>query len=147
MTLYRPASSVTAVSARLFLGSAVDAERMAKNNPHQIQTVITRCEESVKRRAAGIRCLEFPVHDAQPISIALLNAILESIYQAVTEGAVLVHCHAGLSSVPILVAAFLDQSGSVRFEDAIRYLRRLRPEIALSPNLIQSVTSEIVYED
>jgi hypothetical protein len=42
------------------------------------------------------------------------------------------------------VAAFLDQTGSVKFEDAIRNLRKLRPEIVPSPNLIQSVTSEIV---
>ena len=147
MTLNRPDSSVTAVTTRLFLGSAADAEWLAKYNVHQIRTVITLCEKGVKRRAAGIRYLHFPVRDAQPIPIALLNAILEAIYQAVAEGAVLVHCTAGLSRAPTLVAAFLDQTGSVRFEDAIRNLRRLRPEIAPSPNLIRSITSEIVYED
>jgi protein-tyrosine phosphatase len=147
MTLHRPASSVTAVSTRLFLGSLADAEWLAKDNPHQIQTVITLCEESVKRRAAGIRYLQFSIRDVQPIPIALLSAILEAIFQAVAEGATLVHCHAGLSRAPTLIAAFLDQTGSVRFEEAIRFLRKLRPEIAPSPNLIQSVTSQIVCED
>ena len=109
--------------------------------------MITLCEKGVKRRAAGIRYLDFPVHVAQPIPIALLNAILEAIYQAVAEGTVLVHCHGGLSRAPTLVAAFLDQTGSTRFEDAIRFLAKLRPEIAPSPNLIRSITSEIVYED
>jgi hypothetical protein len=46
-----------------------------------------------------------------------------------------------------LVAAFLDQTGSARFEEAIGTLRKLRPEIAPDPNLIKSVTSQIVYED
>jgi|ERR1700735_1545802 protein-tyrosine phosphatase len=147
MTLNRPDSSVTAVTTRLFLGRAADAERLAKDNPHQVRTVITLCEKGVKRRAAGIRYLDFPVHVAQPIPIALLNAILEAIYQAVAEGTVLVHCHGGLSRAPTLVAAFLDQTGSTRFEDAIRFLAKLRPEIAPSPNLIRSITSEIVYED
>jgi hypothetical protein len=148
MTLNRPASPVTAVSPRLFLGSLGDAEWLAKdNNPHQIRTVIRLCERRVKRRAAGIRYLHFPVRDAQPIPIELLNAILEANYQAVAEGTVLVHYHAGLSRAPTLVAAFLDQTGSRRFEDAIRYLAKLRPEIAPSPNLIRCVTSEIVYED
>jgi protein-tyrosine phosphatase len=147
MTLYRPAFSVTPVSPRLFLGSLADAERLAKDNPHQIRTVITLCEKRVKQRAAGIRYLEFPVRDAQPIPIAMLNAILEAIYQAVAEGATLVHCHFGLSKAPTLVAAFLDQTGSARFEEAIRTLRKLRPEIAPAPNLIRSVRSEIVYED
>ncbi len=147
MTLNRPDSSATAVTTRLFLGGAADAEWLANDNPHQIRTVITLCEERIKRRAAGIRYLHFPVRDAQPIPIALLDAILEAIYQAVAEGTVLVHCNAGLSRAPTLVAAFLDQTGSVRFEEAIRNLGRLRSEIAPSPNLIRSITSEIVYED
>jgi protein-tyrosine phosphatase len=140
-------SSVTAVSTRLFLGSLADAERLAKANPYQIQTVITLCEASVKRRARGVRYLQFPVRDAQPIPIALLNAILEAIYRAVADGAVLVHCHLGQSRAPTLVAAFLDQTGSARFEEAIRTLRKLRPEIAPAPDLIRSIKSEIVYED
>src|ERR1039458_4154740 len=107
MTLNRPDSSVTAVTTRLFLGSAADAEWLAKYNVHQIRTVITLCEKGVKRRAAGIRYLHFPVRDAQPIPIALLNAILEAIYQAVAEGAVLVHCDSGISSAPSLVAGFV----------------------------------------
>lgn len=147
MRHYSPASSVTPVSPRLFLGSLADAEWLATYNVHQIQTVITLCEQRVKHRVAGIRYLEFPVRDAHPIPIALLNAILEAIYQAVAEGATLVHCHFGLSRAPTLVAAFLDQTGSARFEDAICTLRKLRPEIAPSPNLIRSVTSQIVYED
>ena len=147
MTLNRLASSVTAVSTRQFLGSLADAERLAKDNPHQIRTVISLCEERVKQRATDIRYVQFPVRDTQPIPIALLSAILEAIYQAVAQGTVLVHCHSGISRAPTLVAAFLDQTGSVRFEDAIRFLRKLRPEIAPSPNLIRSVTSEIVYED
>jgi hypothetical protein len=61
MTLTRLASSVTAVSPRLFLGSLADAERLAKDNPYQIQTVITLCEERVKHRSVGIRYLEFSV--------------------------------------------------------------------------------------
>ena len=147
MTLNRLTSSVTAVAPRLFLGSLADAEWLAEYNVHQIQTVITLCEERVKQRAPDIRYLQFPVRDAHPIPIALLNAILEAIYEAVAQGAVLVHCSAGISRAPTFVAAFLDQTGSVRFEEAISTLRKLRPEIAPSPDLIRSITSEIVNED
>jgi hypothetical protein len=145
--IIRPASSVTAVSPRLFLGSLADAERLAKDNPRPIRTVITLCEECVKQRATGIRYLQFPVCDARPIPIALLNAILEAIYQAVADGATLVHCHSRIPRTPTLLAAFLDQTGSAKFEDAICFLAKLRPEITPSPNLIRSVTSGIVYED
>ena len=144
MRIVPPASSVTPVSPRLFLGSLVDAKRLAKDNPHSIRTVITLCEECVKQRATGIRYLQFPVCDARPIPIALLNAILESIYQAVADGATLVHSHSEISNTPTLLAALLDQTGSAKFEDAICFLAKLRPEIAPSPNLIRCVTNGIV---
>ena len=147
MTLNRLDSSVVAVPPRLFLGSAADAEWLAKYNVHQIRTVITMCEDRVEQRAPDIRYLHFPVRDAHPIPIAFLNAILEAIYQAVAQGAVLVHCREGISRAPALVAAFLDQTGSVRFEEAIRFLAMLRPEIAPSPSLIRGIKSQIVYED
>ena len=51
MALKALASSVTPVSTKLFLGSLADAERLAKDNPHQIRTVITLCEKRVKHRA------------------------------------------------------------------------------------------------
>ena len=143
MTLNRPDSSVTAVTTRLLLGRAADAEQLAKDNPHQVQTVITLCEKGVKRRAAGIRYLHFPVRDAQPIPIALLNAILEAIYQAVAEGTVLVHCHFGLSRAPTLIAAYFDSIGFLRFMEAIRYLEELRPAIAPSPVLVHTIAHEL----
>ena len=67
MTLNRPAFSVTPVSPKLFLGSLADAERLANANPYQIQTVITLCEARLKQRVRGVRYIEFPVRDAQPI--------------------------------------------------------------------------------
>jgi len=70
---------------------------LAKGNPHRIRTVITFCEERVKQRAANIGSLQSPLPDAQPIPIALLNAILEAIYRAVAEGAAPVDCHPGLT--------------------------------------------------
>jgi hypothetical protein len=73
---------------------------LAKGNPHQIRTVITFCEERVKQRAANIASLQSPLPDAQPIPIALLNAILEAIYRAVAEGAAPVDCHPGLTRAP-----------------------------------------------
>jgi hypothetical protein len=142
MIFNRPDSSVTAVTTRLFLGRAADAERSANDNPHQIRTAITLSGTAVKRRAAAIRNLYFPVRDAQPISIALLNAILKAVYQAVAEGALLVHCHTGISRAPTLVAAFLDQTGSRRFEEAIRFLAKLRPEIAPAPNMIRGIPGD-----
>lgn len=144
MRFISTASSLTAVSPRLFLGCLADAEWLANYNIHQIRTVITLCKERVRQRAPGIRYIQFPVRDAHPIPTALLTAILDTIYEGIAQGATLVHCHAGISRAPTLVAAFLDQTGSARFEEAICTLRKLRPEIAPSPHLILSITSEIV---
>jgi hypothetical protein len=56
------ACSVTPVSTKLFLGSLAYAERLAKDNPHQIRTVIILWEGSVNDaiRASGIFSSQCP---------------------------------------------------------------------------------------
>jgi len=145
MTLNRPASSVTAVSTRLFLGSLSDAEQLAKDNPHQIRTVISLCEKRAKQRAAGIRYLQFPVRDARPIAVAWLNAILISIEDGMARGRVLVHCGAGMSRAPTVVAALLDRIGFLDFDRALSYLEDLRPAVAPSKALVESIARELSH--
>jgi hypothetical protein len=135
--------SITKVLDCLFLGGRRDAEALSSANPHQIATVITLCEEPVGRRVPGIRYLHFPVRDARPISISWLNAILISIEESVVRGAVLVHCGVGVSRAPTVVAAFLDRIGFLGFARALSYLEDLRPDVAPSRALVESIAREL----
>jgi protein-tyrosine phosphatase len=136
-------SSPTPVLDRLFLGSLGDAEALSSANPHQIVTVISLCREPVVQRISGIRYLHFPVRDARPISIAWLNAILTSIEESMTRGSVLVHCAAGMSRAPTVVAAFLDRIGFLGFARALSYLEALRPVVTPAKALVESIEREL----
>jgi protein-tyrosine phosphatase len=135
--------SPTPVLDRLYLGSLEDAEELSRANPHRITTVISLCREPVLQRVSGIHYLHFPVRDARPISIAWLNAILIAIEESVPRGAVLVHCGAGMSRAPTVVAALLDRIGFLSFAWALSYLQELRPAVAPSRALVESIEREL----
>jgi hypothetical protein len=137
--------SPTEIINHLFLGGLEDAEALSRANPYQIVTVITLCHEPVVQRVSGIRYLHFPVRDASPISIAWLNAILTSIEESMTRGSVLVHCGAGMSRAPTVVAALLDRIGLLSFARALSYLEALRPVVAPSRALVESIARELSH--
>jgi hypothetical protein len=137
--------SITKVLDRLFLVGLENAEALFSSNPHQIATVITLCREPVKRPVPGIRYRYFPVRDARPVSIAWLNAILTSLEESLSRGAVLVHCGAGLSRAPTVVAAYLDRIGFLGFVRALSYLEDLRPAVAPARVLVESIARELSH--
>lgn len=133
---------LTKISERLFLGSADDADELVATNPHRIRTVLTLCESPVRRRTADVRYLHFPIRDAKPVPVAWLNSILTALEENIHDGPVLVHCAAGLSRSPAVVAAFLDRAGFMDFPQALDFLESIRP-IAPSPILVESIASEL----
>lgn len=136
-------SSPTPVLDHLYLGSLEDAEELSRANPHRITTVISLCREPVVQRVSGVRYLHFPVRDARPISIAWLNAILCALEESMARGSVLIHCGAGMSRAPTVVAAYLDRIGFLGFARALSYLEALRPVVAPSKALVESIEREL----
>jgi protein-tyrosine phosphatase len=137
------APPLTKVSERLFLGSSDDAEALAAANPHHIKAVLNLSEAPIRRRANAVRYLHFPIRDARPIPVAWLNSILTAIEENFREGAILVHCAAGLSRSPTVVAAFLHRVGFLDFPRALRFIENIRPAIAPSPVLVRSIAAEL----
>lgn len=136
-------TGITPVTGRLHIGSLQDAESLAGNNPHQIQTVITLCEERVERRTPGIRYRHLPILDSRPVQPRRLQHILCALEEAVHNGAVLLHCAAGVSRTPTIAAAYLHHIGFQEFTRAIAYLADIRPEIGPSPVLVDSVIRQL----
>jgi len=135
--------AATQVLDNLYLGSLEDAESLCLANERGISTVISLCREPVRCRAINIKYLHFPVRDERPISIAWLNAILTAIEEGMAQGPVLVHCGAGMSRAPSVVAAYLDRMGFLGFVRALSYLEEIRPVVAPSRKLVESIEREL----
>ncbi len=112
-------------------------------NVHGIRTVLTLCEEPVHQSANSVRYIHLPVRDARPIATSFLNAILSAIEDSLREGPLLVHCSAGISRSPAVVAAFLDRTGFMTFKSALDFLEQLRPAVNPSAVLVESIASEL----
>jgi protein-tyrosine phosphatase len=131
--------TMTKVLHGLYLGDIDEAEALVRTNPQQIRTVVTLCREPVEVRSPKIAYMHFPMVDSRPMRIDSLSAILQAIESAFAKGSILVHCTAGISRSPAVLAAFLFLHGFPSYGNALTYLKRLRPEVHPSPVLAHSI--------
>lgn len=50
---------------RMFVGDLRAAERLAKENPVRIRTVVSVCTEKIQTRNNEVKCVHLPILDAQ----------------------------------------------------------------------------------
>lgn len=129
---------MTKIWERIYLGSLKDAELLARSNPQRITTVVSLCQEQIVHRAAKLTYIRIPIWDTRPISAQKFEDILFAIAIGVRRGKLLVHCLAGKSRSPILVAAWLDRCGYAEIDNALSQIAELR-DLAPSPTLLASV--------
>ena len=128
---------MTKIWDRIYLGSFKDAEQLASANPCGITSVVSLCEEEV-RRAENISYVHQPIADSRPIPAQRFDAIMQAIEQGVRQGNLLVHCVGGMSRSPIMVAAWLHRCGYTGIDRALAEIGEMR-DIQPSPVLLKSV--------
>jgi len=94
--------SATQVWERLFIGGIGDAEALAESNPFGITTVVTLCEEEVQKRAAGVNYLHIPLREDWSLPIGKFDEIIDSLWENIRWGKVLVHSFDGADRAPIV---------------------------------------------
>jgi atypical dual specificity phosphatase len=129
---------VTNIWERIYLGSLEDAEQLARSNPRRITSVISLCQEQINHHTAKITYIRIPIWDTRPISAQKLEDIMFAMAIGVRRGNVLVHCLAGKSRSPIMVAAWLDRCGYAGIDKALSQIAELR-DVAPSRTLLESV--------
>jgi protein-tyrosine phosphatase len=136
-------SNSTRVWERLYLGSLVDAEKIARSNPFDITTVVSLCSQQVFTRGNGIHYIRIPVTDARPIAATKFDVIMACIGEEIQKGAVLLHCGAGVSRSPIFAAAWMHRCGYRNFDLALKEIAELRPGIDPCVELCASVKEHL----
>jgi protein-tyrosine phosphatase len=130
---------MTQIWERLFIGGLTDAQRLAKGNLNGIDTVISLCEECVSSKRHGVSYISLAIQDDRPIPVGQFDRIMDAIAENIRWGTVLLHCGVGLSRAPSLAAAYLHVVGYKDIDAAISEIERLRPIIAPSKVLLQSI--------
>ena len=129
---------MTRVWERLYLGSLKDAEQLARSNPQRITTVVSLSREQALHRAPKTTYIHIPIPDSRPVSAQKFEDIMFAMAIGVRRGNLLVHCLAGMSRSPILVAAWLHRCGYAGIDKALSEIAELR-QLAPSHTLLRSV--------
>lgn len=134
---------MTHVWTRLFLGGLTDAQRLAKENPNHIGTVISLCEACVASKRHGVNYVHIPIEDDQPVPVGHFDRIMDAIAENVRWGTVLLHCGVGISRAPSMTAAWMHVVGYMNIDAAIEEIRQMRPIIDPSIVLLNSVKEHL----
>lgn len=129
---------MTKIWERIYLGSLKDAEQLARSNPQGITTVVSLSRERVVHRAPKITYIHIPISDSRPISAQKFEDIMFAVAIGVQRGNLLVHCLAGKSRSPIVIAAWLHRCGYAGIDTALSQIAELR-DLAPSDTLLASV--------
>ncbi len=134
---------MTQVWERLFLGGLNDAKLLAKGNPNNIDTVISLCDGCVTSKRPGVNYIHIPIADEQPVPVGRFGRIVSAIAENIRWGTVLVHCGVGISRAPSMTAAWMHVVGYKNIDAAIEEIRLMRPFIAPSTVLLNSVKEHL----
>ena len=129
---------MTRIWERIYVGNLKDAELLARSNPQRIATVISLTREQAVSRAPSITYIHIPIPDSRPLSAQKFEDIMFAIAIGVRRGNLLVHCLAGMSRSPILVAVWMQRCGYAGIDKALSEIGELR-ELAPSRTLLKSV--------
>jgi atypical dual specificity phosphatase len=129
--------AMTRVFERLYLGDARDADNLAVVNPSGITGVVNVCTETNQERREGIKYAHHPLDEYEWILPRRFELIMTGIGKLVRGGTVLIHCAAGSSRSPVVVALYMHVVGYKNFDEALSELRSLRPVVAPSALVIQ----------
>ena len=129
---------MTRILKRLYLGSASDADHLAISNPMGIRTVINVSTEKSERRRPGLSYLHYPIVDGATVEPSVFEKVMTAIARQLRSGTVLVHCSAGMSRSPVMVAVYLRYAGHECFDCALETISELRRLIDPNPVLVLS---------
>uniref|UniRef100_T1IV26 Uncharacterized protein n=1 Tax=Strigamia maritima TaxID=126957 RepID=T1IV26_STRMM len=89
----------------------------------------------------GIFFYNFPWRDYGVAPLESITDVMKVIAFSLVEGKVAIHCHAGLGRTGVVIACYLVYSTRIRGNDAIRYVRRRRPNSIQTSIQVATVNS------
>jgi len=129
--------AMTKVFERLYVGDAHDADSLAVTNPFGITAVLNVNTETNQQWRDGITYVFSLLNEYEWIQPQKFERLMITISQLVRGGTVLVHCSAGSSRSPVIVALYMHVVGYKNFDNALTELRSLCPVVAPSSLVLE----------
>jgi protein-tyrosine phosphatase len=147
MTLRFHNDGMTKIWERLYLGCFYDAESL-KENPKDITAVLNVTQDRLNFNGTHAHDLvlwqnstwEDGFQIKRETFWEMLGYLKDCLF---TKETVLVHCHAGWSRSPSIVAAYMHISGFQSFDKALEYVKLLRPHIKPSNEVVRSIKQHL----
>lgn len=130
--------AITKIWERLYLGNANDADHLSVSNPLGITAVMNVSLEPNRQRREGIVYVHLPLDESEWIPPHKIEQVMTALSQLVRSRKVLVHCAAGFSRSPVMVALYMHVVGYKNFKDALSELSGLRPVVDPSKLVMES---------
>ncbi len=137
----QPMSKITDL---LYVGNYGNAARLTDENLEGIQAVLNVSTEPPYNQAESIQYRAIRFDDGHEIPLhAFAEAIAFLQFQHETGHKTLVHCAAGISRSPSVVAAFLHHSKQYDLDLAFNIIRKCRPIVQPHPLIIRSIKKHL----
>ena len=116
------------VHHRLFVGGALAAANLAKDNPSKITAVLNVHSKPDEQQSPGIVYMHVPFEDGHAIPKKAFVKCLGWLKHMYEDGhTILIHCAAGISRSVVTTASFMHFMGIADFDQALHEIKMIRP--------------------
>lgn len=135
----------TEILRTVWLGNWADGAKLAIENDKEIEFVINlSAAPSGYDLNPKITYLEVPIEDGRELGKEEFDAIVNpGVGAFLAKKNILIHCMAGRSRSPGLLAAILAKSGKLEFDHALNFIGRLRPVVLVHPKILLSLRKHL----
>lgn len=124
-----PGRLMSKIVDRIYIGSYSAAENLEYRNEPLITHILNCTPDTHSDRLKEFKMGQININDGYEIPFDEFWYALKFIDEAIHNyGKILVHCHAGISRSPGIVAGYLMWHG-FSWDDAIELIRRNRPQV------------------
>jgi len=144
MAYWYEAQPMSKITDLLYVGNYGNASRLADENLEGIQAVLNVSTEPPYQKIESIQYRDVRFDDGHEIPLhSFAEAIAFLQFQHETGHKTLVHCAAGISRSPSVVAAFLHHSKQYDLDLAWILIRKCRPIVQPHPFIVRSIKKHL----
>lgn len=121
------------ITEKIYISDWVDANSYHFLQGNEIKCVLNVCRQKDNDNIDGVKYIHYPMIDGEGTDITQMEHAVRTLELLLNENdKVLVHCLAGVSRSPMVVALYLAWKTGTSFDDGLKFVAGGRP--CVDPN-------------